>query len=211
MKFVKTKEACRILGLHPNTLRRYADNNQIKYIKSIGGQRLYEIEDFLGITGTTTDNFETILYCRVYSSKQRDDLQRQISSLQEVYPEAEVIKDIGSSLNFKRKGLQTLLERILSGKKCRVVVAYRDRLARFGVDVFEFLIKQNGGELVVLNKPDNQSVEEEFTEDLLAVLHHFSCKMHGRRSHKSKENKSETNIKSKTDLEELVRDIKVRL
>lgn len=210
MKFVKTKEACRILGLHPNTLRRYADSNQIKHIKSIGGQRLYEIEDFLGATGTT-DNFETILYCRVSSSKQRDDLQRQISSLQEVYPEAEVIKDIGSGLNFKRKGLQTLLERILSGKKCRVVVAYRDRLARFGVDVFEFLIKQNGGELVVLNKPDNQSVEEEFTEDLLAVLHHFSCKMHGRRSHKSKENKGETNIKSKTDLEELVRDIKVRL
>lgn len=210
MKFVKTKEACRILGLHPNTLRRYADNNQIKYIKSVGGQRLYEIEDFLGATGTT-DNFETILYCRVSSSKQQDDLQRQISSLQEVYPEAEVIKDIGSGLNFKRKGLQTLLERILSGKKCRVVVAYRDRLARFWVDVFEFLIKQNGGELVVLDKPDNQSVEEEFTEDLLAVLHHFSCKMHGRRGHKSKENKGETNIKSKTDLEELVRDIKVRL
>ena len=210
MKFVKTKEACRILGLHPNTLRRYADNNQIKYIKSLGGQRLYEIEDFLGTTGTT-DNFETISYCRVSSSKQQDDLQRQISSLQEVYPEAEVIKDIGSGLNFKRKGLQTLLERILSGKKCRVVVAYRDRLARFGVDVFEFLIKQHGGELVVLNKPDNQSVEEEFTEDLLAVLHHFSCKMHGRRSHKNKENKGETNIKSKTDPEELVRDIKVRL
>lgn len=210
MKFVKTKEACKILGLHPNTLRRYADNNQIKYIKSIGGQRLYDIEDFLGTTGTT-DNFETILYCRVSSSKQRDDLHRQINSLQEVYPEAEVIKDIGSGLNFKRKGLQTLLERILSGKKFRVVVAYRDRLARFGVDVFEFLIKQNGGELVVLNKPDNQSVEEEFTEDLLAVLHYFSCKMQGRRSHKSKENKGETNIKTKTDLEELVRDIKVRL
>lgn len=207
MKFVKTKEACKILGLHPNTLRRYADNNVIKHIKSNGGHRLYEVEDFLNEKQQT----RTILYCRVSSAKQRDDLQRQISMLQSIYPEAEVIKDIGSGLNFKRKGIQTLLELILSGGKCRVVVAYHDRLARFGVDIFKFLLEQTGGELVVLNQSDNQSVEEEFTEDLLAILHHFSCNMHGRRSHKSKENKDKTKYKTKADLAELVRDVTARL
>lgn len=207
MRYVKSKEACSILGLHPNTLRRYADNNQIETIKSVGGHRLYAIDNFLNIQSNPT----TVIYCRVSSSKQRDDLNRQIENLRELYPEAEVIQDIGSGLNFKRAGIQTLLERILSGEKLKVVVACRDRLARFGFDLFEFLIKQNGGELLVLNQPDNQSVEEELTEDLLAILHHFSYRMHGCRSHKSKENKSETEHSSKENLEELVRDIKVRL
>lgn len=209
MAYVSTEKASKLLGLSSSTLRRYANNNQIKFIRSAGGHRLYEVDDFL----QRNSELETILYCRVSSSKQKDDLQRQIQDLRNIYPNSEVIKDIGSGLNFKRKGLQTLLERVMQGHKFRVVVSYRDRLARFGVDLIEHLIKQNGGELVVLNRPMEQSIESEVTEDLLAILHHFSCRMHGRRSHqnskgdKSKKDKSVPEQSAKDDIIELVRSI----
>lgn len=205
MGFVSTEKASKLLGLSPSTLRRYANNNMIKFIRSAGGHRLYEVDEFLQRNG----GIETILYCRVSSSKQKDDLQRQIVELQKLYPNSEVVKDIGSGLNFKRKGLQTLLERVMQGNKFRVVVSYRDRLARFGVDLIEHLIKQNGGELVVLNKPMDQSIESEFTEDLLAILHHFSRRMHGRRSHsnKSKKDSSVSEQSTKEDIISMVRDI----
>ena len=207
MSYVNTSKASEMLGLSSSTLRRYANENKIKYIRSAGGHRLYEVDDFLQRNTELT----TILYCRVSSGKQRDDLQRQIIEMQKQYPNTEVIKDIGSGLNFKRKGLKTLLERVMQGHKYRVVVSYRDRLARFGVDLIEFLINQNGGELVVLNKPMEQSIESEFTEDLLAILHHFSCRMHGRRSHQGKKDKNISEPATKVAIDELVRSIKIDL
>ena len=207
MPYVSTEKASNILGISAGTLRRYADNNQIKYIRSAGGHRLYDVEDFL----KTKTDCTTVLYCRVSSGKQRDDLQRQINEMQKQFPEAEVIKDIAGGLNFRRKGLQTILERIVKGDKLRIVVSYRDRLARFGFDVFDFLVKQNGGEIVVLNQAVEQSTESELTEDLLAILHHFSCRMHGRRSHQSKKNSSVPKQRTETALDELVRCIETNI
>lgn len=86
------------------------------------------------------------------SQKQRDDLERQVERMQGIYKEAEIIRDIGSGLNFKRKGLQTLLERLMQGDKLQIVVAYRDKLARFGFDLIEFLARENGGQIVVLEQ-----------------------------------------------------------
>ena len=131
--------------------------------------------------------------------------------MQKQFPEAEVIKDIAGGLNFRRKGLQTILERIVKGDKLRIVVSYRDRLARFGFDVFDFLVKQNGGEIVVLNQAVEQSTESELTEDLLAILHHFSCRMHGRRSHQGKKDKDISKPATKVAIDELVRSIKIDL
>ncbi len=111
-----------------------------------------------------------------------------------IYPEAEVIRDIGSELNFKRKGLKALLERLMQGDKLQVVIAHRDRLARFGIDLIRYLAEQNGGELVVLDQTEH-SPQEELTADLLTILHVFSCRMHGLRScrEKIKEDKSLSN------------------
>ncbi|MGD1699251.1 recombinase family protein [Dapis sp. BLCC M229] len=77
----------------------------------------------------------TICYCRVSSAKQRDYLTRQVEFMQNHYPEAEVIKDIASGLNFKRKGLRAILDRILQGDKLTIIVACRDRLTRFGFEL----------------------------------------------------------------------------
>ncbi|WP_293139039.1 recombinase family protein [Okeania sp. SIO3I5] len=77
----------------------------------------------------------TVCYCRVSSAKQRDDLNRLVEFMPNQYPGAEVIKDIGSGLNFKRKGLRAILDRILQGDQLQIIVACRDRLTRFGFEL----------------------------------------------------------------------------
>jgi predicted site-specific integrase-resolvase len=115
--------------------------------------------------------------------------------MQSLYPTAEIIRDIGSGINFKRKGLQSLLERLMRGDKFTLVVACRDRLARFGFELFQFMVEQNGGQIVVLDQTVH-CPESELTQDLLSILQVFSCRMHGLRkySKKIKEDLSKTNF-----------------
>lgn len=91
------------------------------------------------------------------------------------------------------------------------MVSHRDRLARFGYDIIEFLVNRNGGEIVVLDNFVSTSKESELTADLLAILHHFSCGMHGARSHQSKKDKDLSEQEPKEDLSAMVRDFKNRL
>ena len=100
--------------------------------------------------------------------------------MRELYPGTQVVTDVAGGLNCKRKGLLSILERLPRGDKLQIVVAHRDRLARFGFELIEWLVQQNGGSVLVLNQPD-ASPESELTEDLLTILHTFSCRMHGLR------------------------------
>lgn len=196
----KLKTAKLRIGLSGNTLRKMADDGLIKTIRSPGGQRLFDTDAYLKAAG----GVNTICYCRVSSYKQRDDLERQIESMRTRFPQAEIVKDIGSGLNFKRKGLNSILERLLCGDKLKVVVAHRDRLARFGVELIRFLITQNGGEFVVLD-PYQGSIEHELTQDLLSILHHFSCRMHGSRKYACGEaNTDQAECATKDLIQELV-------
>ena len=182
MKHYKTpRETSEILGISIDRLRRLAENGTISTIRTPGGQRRYDVQGYLDEQNGT--DIATIGYCRVSGRGQADALASQVGYLQKHYPDAEIIKDYGSGINFKRKGLRTLLERILRGDKLRVVVAHRDRLARFGGEVIQFLVEQNGGEVVVLDKTI-YSPEEELTADLLAILHVFSCRMYGLRRYR---------------------------
>ena len=179
MRYVTSREAARTLGVHPQTLRKWANEERIGYIRTEGGQRRYDIESYLGQARPTV----TVCYCRVSSKKQSADLGRQVSFMESRYPDAEIVSDVGSGLNFKRRGLLAILERLHRGDKLRVVVAYRDRLARFGTELIEVLLRQNGGQLVVLNQRD-LSPEEELTPDLLAILTVFSARVNGLRRYR---------------------------
>lgn len=181
MAYIPLRKAVEFLGLHPNTLRKYADEGKINYIKNEARQRLYDVESYRRDAARST----VVCYCRVSSAKQKDDLARQVEFMRERYPNSEVIQDIGSGLNFKRKGLQALLVRFMRGDKLTIVIACRDRLCRFGFELFEFMAKQNGGSIVVLSNPVH-CPESELTADLLAILHVFSCRMHGLRSYSKK-------------------------
>ncbi|MGB3916000.1 MAG: IS607 family transposase, partial [Thiothrix litoralis] len=178
MKYIKGKEACGRLGVCMNTLRKMADDGRIETIR-VSGQRRYNVDVYLGLQQRQS----TICYCRVSSHKQRDDLERQVAFMQERYPQAEVVKDIGSGINFKCKGLKAILERAMHGDKLLLVVAHRDRLARFGVELIKQVIEFNGGQLVVLSE-DSLSPPEELTKDLLNIIHAFSYRMPGLRHYK---------------------------
>jgi len=178
--FVPLRKAVARLGMCPTTLRKYSDEGAIPTIRNEAGQRLFDVEAYVRKTQGIKD---TICYCRVSSRKQRDDLDRQVEFMRTRYPEAEIVKDIGSGLNFKRKGLRTILERLLRGDQLRLVVAHRDRLARFGFELIEFLVERNAGELVVLDRKMD-SPQAELVKDLLQVLHVFSCRMHGLRRYR---------------------------
>jgi predicted site-specific integrase-resolvase len=105
--------------------------------------------------------------------------------MRELYPAAEIIKDIGSGLNFKRKGLRAILDRLMLGDKLTLVVTCRDRLCRFGFELIQYMVEQNGGEIVVLDKTV-YCPNTELTADLLSILHVFSCRMHGLRKYGKK-------------------------
>ena len=181
MQYLPSRQAAKILGLHPHTLRRYADAGIIPSIKTQSGQRRYDVQTYLGKSKTST----TICYCRVSSHKQTADLQRQVAFMQEHFPNAKVITDVASGLNYRRKGLASILERIHRGDKLTLVVAYRDRLARFGTELIEQILQQNGGQLLVLNQRD-LSPPEELTQDLLAILTVFSARASGLRRYRKK-------------------------
>ncbi len=182
MVYVSAKKASEMLDYTPEHLRRLANAGKIDIIRTGGGHRRYDVEGYIK---STSKSIATICDCRVSSTKQRDDLQRQVNYMRGIYPDAEILRDIGSGINFKRKGLNALRDGLLQGDKLQVVIAHRDRLARFGLELIRYLSEQNGGKLVVLD-PTAHSPQEELTSDLLAILHVFSCRMHGLRSYRDK-------------------------
>jgi len=177
-------------------LREWAQQDKIKYIRKPGGGYLYDMQsiynlfEYGGQTQKPTKEKEEIIYARVSSSKQAKagDLQRQVESLQGAYPNARVIKDIASGLNYKRKGLTSLLELAVQGHVCRVVVAHKDRLCRYGIELIEFLFKQTNVELVVHSKDlhEEETREQELAEDLLSIVNYFVAKNNGLRSARNK-------------------------
>lgn len=179
--YLPSRKACQLLGVHESTLRRWADSGKIKFIRTASGQRKYDVDDYLGQPKVE----QTICYCRVSSAKQHDDLERQIAFMREKFPEGKIIKDIGSGINFKRRGLLSVLESAMRGDKLKVVVAHKDRIGRFGTDLIKWILEKSGGTLVVLDN-DVLSPEQELTQDLLTILHVFSCRMHGLRSYRNK-------------------------
>jgi len=124
-----------------------------------------------------------ICYCRVSSIGQKEDLERQVNYMKEHYPTYEIIKDIGSGLNFKRKGLNKIIKEAISGEIEEIVVAYKDRLSRFGYDLIELLVVEySKGKITVLNKREINS-QEEIMEDLMQIMNVYVAKINGSRKY----------------------------
>ena len=182
---VPSRVAASELGVHPNTLRNWANEGKIKVVKTATGQRRYDLSTLVIDQTKSEREGSRICYCRVSSAKQRDDLERQAARMHELFPDHEIVTDIGSGLNFKRKGFISILERSLQGNVEELVVAHRDRLCRFGFDLVDWIVSKNGGRIMVLDNPE-VSPYTELTQDLLSILHVFSCRLHGLRKYGSK-------------------------
>jgi putative resolvase len=182
--FVSSNKAANVLNVHSNTLRTWESKGLIKSYRSTPrGQRRYDVESFLKNKKAIEVKKDNICYCRVSSRNQKEDLINQVKFLKDKFPEHDTIQDIGSGLNYKRKGLKTILDRAIKGTIGQVVVTYKDRLCRFGFDVFEYIINSSGGEILVLIK-DDSSPQEEMVKDLTSIIHVFSCRLYGLRRYK---------------------------
>jgi predicted site-specific integrase-resolvase len=131
------------------------------------------------------NNKRNICYCRVSTSSQKEDLERQIEYFRCKYPDYEIIKDIGSGLNFKRKGFNTILDTAFKGDIGEVVVTHKDRLCRFGFELVLRIIESTNGKILVLDKEET-SPEKELVNDILSIITVFSSRLYGLKSNSIK-------------------------
>jgi len=184
---LRPKEVCEKLGISYTTLRDYVRRGYIKPVLTPGGKWRFKEEDVERLIGVVRSR-KVVLYARVSSGNQRDDLERQVRALEEWarsnnIVDYEVVTDVGSGLNEDRKGFKKILRLAVERKISRIVVAYPDRLVRFGFKTVEELLRAFGVEIVVLNHED-KDVREELVEDLITIISHFAEKLYGMRSHK---------------------------
>lgn len=197
MQHVTPKEAAKILGVHVSSLRRWENEGKLKAIRTPGGQRRFVLCEVAKSAGGSTPSGElcekvagmprtvrTVCYGRVSTHSQQDDLQRQLEHLRTRHPEAEIVSEVGSGLNFKRKKFLSILERIIDGDIQRLVVAHPDRLVRFGYELVKWLCTKFECELLVLNDR-KLSPEQELVQDMLSIIHCFSSRLYGLKKYKS--------------------------
>jgi len=190
--FITPKEAKELLHITDKTLRIWAEEGKIGCIRTPSNVRRYNSKDIKRILngGITPPEKQKICYCRVSSPKQMDDLKRQEDFFRQKYPSHVLVTDIGSGINWKRKGLKTILEQSMQGNISEIVVAHRDRLCRFAFDLLEHIFSINGVKLMVLNEKNGESTSKDLADDIMSIVHIYSCREMGRRRYKSKENKT---------------------
>ena len=188
-QYVSVGKAASIAGLEVQTIRKLADKEFIKCYKTPSGQRRINIQSIQSFINNNISKQEkpivqkkNFIYARVSTKKQMDDLSRQLEFLkQPQYTSYTIITDIASGINFKRKGLSTILDTCLQGNIGEVVIANRDRLCRFGYELIEQLVSKAGGKITVLQNDKDKTSEQELTEDLLSIIHVFSCRQMGKK------------------------------
>jgi len=182
------KEASKLLGVHIRTIQKWDKEGKIRCVRTVGGKRRVpesEIKRILGIH----EERKIVGYARVSSHTQKDDLERQIelikSYVKERGWEVEILKDVGSGLKEDRRNFQKLLRMVINKEVSKVIIAYPDRLARFGFKILEEFFRSYGTEIAVINHEEKSS-QEELVEDLITIISHFAGKLYGMRSHKYK-------------------------
>ena len=191
-KFLSIQEAASMLGVSTQTLRRWEKTGKLKpTVRTKGNQRRCDPALFFPMRARTNSGERpTIAYARVSSYDQKEDLQRQKEML-EMYCSSqgwsfEIISDLGSGMNYHKRGLKKLLEMIVEGKIGRVVLTHKDRLLRFGAELIFSLCEARNIEVVLINRGDEPTFEEELAKDVLEIITVFSARLYGARSHKNK-------------------------
>ncbi len=178
-------DAASRLGLTVTTLQRWDRQGKIRVVRTLGGMRRIPLSEVHRLMGEQERRLP-VLYARVSSHGQKDDLERQRERLQRAFPGAEMHSDIRSGLKFDRPGFLAVLNAVQERRVSRVVVAYEDRLARFGVDLLRQVFAAYGTTLEVLDPKAKDTPESELANDLIAIITSFSSRLYGLRSHKTK-------------------------
>ena len=188
MKIVKIGKAAELLGVSIQTLHKWEQTGELLPTrKSKSGTRYYDADALLHLDKSAN---ATVCYARVSSHDQKNDLIRQ-QELLETFCAAkgwrhEIISDLGSGMNYRKKGLNKLIDLIIKGKINRLVLTHKDRLLRFGAELILSLCEIQNIEVAIINKGEQPSFEEELAKDVLEIITVFSARLYGSRSHKNK-------------------------
>lgn len=191
MELMSIGKFAKSVGVTTTTLRRMHESGELipAHITK-GGTRYYSTEQLRKFRPITEKKKIVIGYCRVSTPAQKEDLETQISNVKmymyaKGYP-FEIITDIGSGINYKKKGLQALIQKINQQEISKVVILYKDCLIRFGYEMIEYLCEINDVEIEVIDNTE-QSREQELVEDLISIVTVFANRLYGQHSKKTKQ------------------------
>ena len=208
-EFFTPREVAEMIGVSPDTIRIWINNGTIpsEYVIRLRTGRIkitrQGVMNLLAQKGIDVEK-KTVIYARESSHHQKDSLKKQVDALidwanHNGYRVDEVITDLASGMNFNRPGLHKLIEMAEKGELKHVIIAYKDRLARFGFEFIQWLLNKHGCEIIIVNhledKPNSQS---EIVEDMIAIIHYFAMKLYGARSYKRKAKSIEECILNET-------------
>lgn len=176
------------IGKTVETLRNWEKKNiLIPSYRTKAGYRMYSEEQLIEVLQKEKPSERiNIGYCRVSANHQKDDLERQVALMESFLSSQgrkfKIIQDIGSGINYKKKGLKTLLQDVSINIVDTVFVLHKDRLVRFGYELIEDFCRLHGTKIDIINQSDDNPAEEELVEDIMNIIHVFSCRLNGRRS-----------------------------
>ena len=193
MKYYSIGQFAKAIGKTTKTLRNWDKNGKLKPVRvEDTGYRYYsqeQLNHFLGLKLEKQINKKIIGYCRVSSHKQKDDLERQIENVKTyMYAKGyqfEIITDIGSGINYNKKGLNQLIDMVTNSEVEKIVVLYKDRLIRFGYELIENLCNKFGTIIEIIDNTE-KTEQQELVEDLVQIVTVFSCRLQGKRANKAK-------------------------
>ena len=190
-KYYSIHEFSKILGVSAQTLRNWDNNGKLHpHHTSSNGYRYYSHEQLNQVMNIKPNPDRIVIgYCRVSSNKQKDDLERQIDNMK-LYLTAqgkpfEIISDIGSGINYKKKGLRELIKKISQNKVDKVVVLYKDSLLRFGFELVEYIAGLYNCDIEIIDSTE-KTEQQELVEDLVQIITVLSCKLQGKRANKAR-------------------------
>lgn len=205
MELLSIGKFAKKVGVTTATLRRMQETGELlpEHITQ-GGTRYYSTDQLKLFTKKELKERIIVGYCRVSTPSQKDDLENQVQNLK-TYMIArgysfEIITDIGSGINYKKKGLKELIEKINNREVSKVVILYKDRLIRFGYELIEYFCELNGAEIEIIDH-DEKSKEEELRDDLIQIITVFANRLYGQRSRKTKKliDEVKNNVKNEKD------------
>lgn len=196
------KQFADLIGVTTTTLRNWDKSGKLKPIYLSSGHRRYTDEQLNQFKSNNSNKKINVIYCRESTKSQKSSLESQIEQCK-IYCIStglsidKCIYDYGSGLNFKREGFLEILDLITSSKINNLILYYKDRLCRFGFELFEELSKKYNFNIIIIDKSEtNKSKEKEFADDIISIIHYFSMKLYGSRSYKKQIKQAEESIES---------------
>ena len=187
----KPKDFAELLGVSVKTLQRWDRDGILKANRTPTDRRYYTYDQYLQFKGIQTENDirDTVIYARVSTRNQKDDLQNQVEFLKQFCNAKGIIvnqciEDFGSGLNYNRNKWNKLLDEVMANKIKTIVISNKDRFIRFGYDWFEKFCEKFNTKIIIVNN-ETLSPNEELVQDIVSILHVFSCRLYGLRKYKN--------------------------